>query len=59
MTEREMFEESFKRPTNYFSLSGEQQWEIDKALGILDWRGEGLSEEDKLRFNTHYEKKSS
>lgn len=25
------------RPPNYASLDEETQWEIDKALGILDW----------------------
>lgn len=54
MTEREMFEQSFKRPINYFRLSPERQWEIDKELGILDWKGEGLSKEDKKRFKAHY-----
>lgn len=28
-----------RRPANYNQLSGEQQWEIDKSLGILDWDG--------------------
>lgn len=54
MTEREMFEESFKRPKNYFKLSPETQWDIDKSLGILDWEGKDLSEEDKKRFKAHY-----
>lgn len=39
MTEREMYEASYKRPSNYFKLSSQSQWEIDKALGILDWIG--------------------
>ena len=55
MTEREMFEKSFQRPPNYFKLSGERQWEIDKDLGILDWLGDDLTEEDKKRFYDHYE----
>ncbi len=55
MTEREMFEKSFERPRNFFKLSGEEQWAIDKRLGILDWRGEDLSEEDKKRFKEHYD----
>jgi hypothetical protein len=55
-TEREMFERSFQRPSNYFKLSAETQWEIDKNLGILDWAGEGLTEEDMERFRNHYEK---
>jgi len=57
MSERTMFEKSFERPRNYFELSGESRWEIDKRLGILDWTGEGLSKEDIKRFNEHYAKK--
>lgn len=55
MIEREMFERSFQRPTNFFKLTPDQQWEIDKRLGILDWEGTGLSVEDLRRFNEHYE----
>lgn len=55
MTEREMFEKSFQRPKNYFKLSPQEQWAIDKSLGILDWEGSGLSEEDIKRFKAHYE----
>jgi len=54
MNQREMFEASFKRPKNYFKLPEKEQWEIDKNLGILDWKGEGLSEEDRKRFKEHY-----
>lgn len=54
MTEREMFEASFKRPTNFFKLSERQQWDIDSDLGILDWQGSGLSKEDEERFRKHY-----
>ena len=56
MTEREMFEASFQRPIDYFELTERQQWDIDDALGILDWKGEGLSKEDKKRFAEHYHK---
>jgi hypothetical protein len=56
MTEREMFERSFQRPTNYFKLSEREQWKIDSELGILDWEGSGLSKEDIELFNKHYEK---
>lgn len=56
MTEREMFERSFSRPKNYFKLSGEEQWAIDKSLGILDWNGDDLTAEDIKRFKAHYEK---
>ena len=54
MTEQEMFEKSFERPANYFRLSPERQWAIDKELGILDWEGDSLSEEDTKRFMAHY-----
>ena len=54
MNEREMFEKSFERPSNYFKLSGEHRWAIDESLGILDWTGEGLSKEDIKRFKAHY-----
>jgi len=54
MTQREMFEKSFQRPSNYFRLSDEEQWDIDKTLGILDWTGEGLTKEDLKRFKDHY-----
>jgi hypothetical protein len=56
MTEREMFEKSFQRPKDYFKLSARQQWDIDSRLGILDWNGDGLTEEDLKRFDAHYEK---
>jgi hypothetical protein len=56
MTEREMFEKSFQRPTNYFELSSRQQYSIDKELGILDWQGDGLTEEDIKKYRNHYKK---
>lgn len=49
-----MFELSFQRPSNYFKLSEDRQWEIDKDLGILDWSGDGLSDEEMKRFKDHY-----
>ena len=54
MNEKEMFEKSFERPTNYFNLSKKAQWDIDKKLGILDWKGEYFSKEDVKRFKDHY-----
>ncbi len=51
--EIDMFEASFKRPSNYFALSPEAQWRIDDRLGILDWRGE-MTDEQLDRFNKHY-----
>jgi hypothetical protein len=57
MNEREMFERSFDRPRNYFQLPRNEQWMIDKMLGILDWEGKDLSDEDIKRFNDHYDDK--
>ena len=54
-TERQMFELSFQRPKNYFKLSAQTQWAIDKSLGILDWEGGDLTDEDRKRFNDHYD----
>jgi hypothetical protein len=56
MTEKEMFEKSFERPSNFFKLSAAFQWEIDKSLGILDWEGEDLTDLDIKRFRNHYKK---
>ena len=54
MTEAEMFEASFQRPKNYFKLSAQAQWDIDKELGILDWEGGNLTPEQTARFRAHY-----
>ena len=59
MTEEQMFEKSFQRPSNYFKLSERQQWDIDSALGILDWEGGKLTEEQLKRFNAHYDEVST
>jgi len=55
MNQREMFEKSFSRPKNYFKLSADRQWDIDKSLGILDWDGKNLSKEDLKRLEDYYE----
>lgn len=52
--ERAMFEKSFERPSNFFALTGKEQWAIDKKLGILDWNGEFLDGADVARFKAHY-----
>ena len=52
-----MYEKSFQRPANYFKLSAERQCEIDSNLGILDWKGDNLTKEQKERFTSHYTKK--
>lgn len=54
MTQHQMFEASFSRPGNYFTRSSEEQWEIDKRLGILDWNGEDLTDEELERYRAHY-----
>ena len=30
-------QQALKRPKDYSTLSFQNKWEIDKALGILDW----------------------
>jgi hypothetical protein len=52
--EMAMFEKSFERPRNFFELSTQEQWNIDKKLGILDWQGEFLDGADVARFKAHY-----
>lgn len=54
MTEREKFEKSFERPWYFFDLTPEEQWKIDEQLGILDWIGVGLSDNDINLFKCHY-----
>jgi len=49
-----MFEKSFSRPKDYFSLSSRRQWATDKSLGILDWIGDNLSKKDTKRFEDYY-----
>jgi len=53
--EREMFEKTFMRPRNYFKLTPKQQWDIDAALGILDWTGAGMTDEERTRYHRHYD----
>lgn len=54
MTEKQMYEASYARPSNYFKLGAEQQWSIDKTLGILDWEGRKLTTEEQARWDAHY-----
>lgn len=49
-----MFEKSFQRPKDYFQLTPQHQYQIDANLGILDWKGEDITPEDKKRFKEHY-----
>lgn len=49
-----MYEWSFQRPKNYFQLSAEEQWDWDKSLGILDWDGSDMTDEEHERFRKHY-----
>lgn len=53
MTHDEMFQAALRRPYNYHNLSGEEQWAIDKQLGILDWDGCITDEERKLYWESH------
>lgn len=42
---------SFERPSNFFKLSSQEQFIIDKSLGILDWQGDDSSPEDINALN--------
>lgn len=35
----EHFRNALQRPRNFHELPPEQQWAIDKQLGLLDWAG--------------------
>lgn len=52
----EDFELLLRRPSNYFKLSAERQWEIDKNLGALDaWVEERYITDDmKRRWKEHF-----
>ena len=54
MTELEMFEKSFQRPNNFFSLTESEKCDIDKRLGILNWDIRNLSNKQMERFIEHY-----
>lgn len=53
MTHEEMLSAALNRPRNYQELSSEQQWAIDKELGILDWEGPRTDDERKLLDDHH------
>lgn len=55
-TEADMFERSFQRPRNFYKLPPDEQWQIDKELGILDWVSGKRTPTEKKRFAEHYEK---
>lgn len=50
------FEKLFARPRNYFSMTGETQWEIDKGLGILDVEinQQNITPEMKARYKAYF-----
>jgi hypothetical protein len=45
-----MYEQSLKRPSNYSQLPLQEQWAIDKNLGILDWDGKDDRKRDANRL---------
>jgi hypothetical protein len=54
LTQEQMFEKTFERPTDFFLLDEEKfQKGIDRRLGILDWNGE-MTPEQRVRYNNHY-----
>lgn len=55
-----MFQNALQRPANYHCLSMEQQWAIDKRLGILDWEGPRTDDEwNRLREHHGFVEPSS
>lgn len=55
MTQQEMFEKCFERPRNFLNLSEQEQWEIDKNLGILDWDDSDLEREEIERYREYFD----
>jgi len=55
LSQEQMYHQSFKRPKNFFKLPPREQWEIDKRLGILDWDGRNLSNEQLEKIINHYD----
>ncbi len=53
------FELLMQRPSNYFNLSAERQWEIDKQLGALDAFCEQryITDEMRRRWKDHFGRK--
>jgi len=51
--QRELGLRAFSRPKGYCNLSANTQWESDKMLGILDWDGTGLTEEELKQLKEH------
>lgn len=52
--EKKLYEKTFKRPKNYFKLPLTEQWSIDSKLGIMDWKGHGMNQEELSRYQKHY-----
>lgn len=48
MTEFQMCQAALRRPSNYNRLSPDDQWGIDKRLGILDWNGINLKVAEEM-----------
>lgn len=50
------FELLMGRPSNFFKLTREEQWEIDKGLGALDaWcEKRYITDEMQARWNQHF-----
>ena len=58
MTQQEMFEKCFERPSNFHDLSETEKWEIDKQLGILDWDAD-LDKDELERYWDYFKKKAT
>lgn len=53
MTQKEMVVKAMDRPTDFHSRSAEEQWAIDKSLGILDFDGFTDPKEEEKYWETH------
>ena len=54
MTQQEMFEKSFQRPSNFLHLPHEERNKIDEELGLTDWDLGTLSTSDCQKLFEFY-----
>lgn len=53
MTHDECFRNALQRPVDYHRLSHDEQWNVDRQLGILDWPGP-MTDEEWNRLRQHH-----
>ena len=52
--DQEMYKKAFLRPKNFLNLTPEEQWKIDDNLGILDWDGSKMTDEERSKLYAHF-----